>query len=340
MIPIQPVSQDDQMVIEVKDLAVHFAVFQGRVPAVNGVSFTIERGKTLGVVGESGCGKSVTGLSIMHLLPTPPAELIGGEIVFHRLSTGEVIDITKLSPQSAEMRSIRGNDIAMIFQEPMTSMTPAYTIGEQIMEAVILHQKVNKREARQRAVEMLDRVGMPQPGRNVDSYPHQLSGGMLQRAMIAAALSCQPSLLIADEPTTALDVTTAAQILDLMGQLQDEMGMAIMHVSHNLGVVAEVANEVAVMYLGRIVERSSVDDLFYNPKHPYTRGLMHSIPQIGQRQRLEPIRGVVPEPDAIPKGCAFAPRCPLFSPATCPPIVPPSVTVGPGHEVLCYRYDS
>ena len=323
MIPIQPESQDDQMVIEVKDLAVQFAVFQGRVPAVNGVSFTVERGKTLGVVGESGCGKSVTGLSIMHLLPTPPAELVGGRSSSIALSTGEVIDITKLSPQSAEMRSIRGNDIAMIFQEPMTSMTPAYTIGEQIMEAIILHQKVNKREARQRAIQMLDRVGMPQPGRNVDSYPHQLSGGMLQRAMIAAALSCQPSLLIADEPTTALDVTTAAQILDLMGNLQDEMGMAIMHISHNLGVVAEVADEVAVMYLGRIVERSSVDDLFYNPKHPYTRGLMHSIPQIGQHQRLEPIRGVVPEPDAIPKGCAFAPRCPLFSPATCPPIVPP-----------------
>jgi peptide/nickel transport system ATP-binding protein len=340
MIPVQPVSQDSQMVIEVKDLAVHFFVFQGRVPAVNGVSLSIERGKTLGVVGESGCGKSVTGLAIMHLLPTPPAKVVNGEIIFHRHSTGEVIDITKLSPQSAEMRNIRGNDIAMIFQEPMTSLTPAYTIGEQIMEAIILHQKVDKREARQRAVQMLDRVGMPQPGRNVDSYPHQLSGGMLQRAMIAAALSCQPSLLIADEPTTALDVTTAAQILDLMGQLQDEMGMAIMHVSHNLGVVAEVADEVAVMYLGRIVERSSVDDLFYNPKHPYTRGLMHSIPQIGQRQRLEPIRGVVPEPDAIPKGCAFAPRCPLFSPTTCPPIDPPIVTVGPGHEVLCYRYNA
>jgi len=340
MIPIQPVSQVDQMVIEVKDLAVHFAVFQGRVPAVNGVSLTIERGRTLGVVGESGCGKSVTGLSIMHLLPTPPAELVRGEIIFHRQSTGEVIDITKLSPQSAEMRSIRGNDIAMIFQEPMTSLTPAYTIGEQIMEAIILHQKVNKSEARQRAIQMLDRVGMPQPSRNVDSYPHQLSGGMLQRAMIAAALSCQPSLLIADEPTTALDVTTAAQILDLMIQLQDEMGMAIMHVSHNLGVVAEVADEVAVMYLGRIVERSSVDDLFYNPKHPYTRGLMHSIPQIGQRQRLEPIRGVVPEPDAIPKGCAFAPRCPLFTQATCPPIVPPIVMVGTGHEVCCYRHNS
>ncbi|MBM4461702.1 MAG: ABC transporter ATP-binding protein [Chloroflexi bacterium] len=327
---------DDQTVVEVKDLVVHFQVLQGRVPAVNGVSIKIKRGKTLGVVGESGCGKSVTGLAIMRLLPTPPAEMVRGEINFHRQSTGQVIDIMQLHPQSAEMRSIRGNDIAMIFQEPMTSLTPAYTIGEQIMEAIVLHQKVGKREARQRAIQMLDRVGMPQPSRNVDAYPHQLSGGMLQRAMIAAALSCQPSLLIADEPTTALDVTTAAQILDLMGHLQEEMGMATMHVSHNLGVIAEVADDVAVMYLGRIVEQASVDDLFYNPKHPYTQGLMHSIPNIGQRQRLEPIRGVVPEPDAIPKGCAFAPRCPHYSPDTCPPIPPPSVTVGPGHEVCCY----
>jgi len=205
------------------------------------------------------------------------------------------------------------------------------------VEAGLRFKGVTRKKRREIAKKYIELVGL---NGFETAFPHQLSGGMLQRAMIAAALSCQPSLLIADEPTTALDVTTAAQILDLMGQLQDEMGMAIMHVSHNLGVVAEVANEVAVMYLGRIVERSSVDDLFYNPKHPYTRGLMHSIPQIGQRQRLEPIRGVVPEPDAIPKGCAFAPRCPLFSPATCPPIVPPIVTVGPGHEVLCYRYDS
>ena len=332
-------SNDGNVVIEVKNLVVHFYVLQGRVPAVNGITFRVKRGKTLGIVGESGCGKSVTGLSILRLLPSPPAQLVGGQILFHRNATGEIIDLAQLEPRSREMRSIRGNDIAMIFQEPMTSLTPAYTIGEQIMEAVILHQRVNKREARQRAIDMLDRVDMPQPSRNVDSYPHQLSGGMLQRAMIAAALSCQPSLLIADEPTTALDVTTAAQILDLMQSLQAELGMSVMHITHNLGVIAEVADDVAVMYLGKIVEQSTVDDLFYNPKHPYTQGLLHSIPQIGQGKRLEPIRGVVPEPDAIPRGCAFAPRCPRFLPGICNKAEPPLAWVGQEHYVCCHLYE-
>lgn len=332
-------SNDGNVVIEVKNLVVHFYVLQGRVPAVNGITFRVKRGKTLGIVGESGCGKSVTGLSILRLLPSPPAQLVGGQILFHRNATGEIIDLAQLEPRSREMRSIRGNDIAMIFQEPMTSLTPAYTIGEQIMEAVILHQRVNKREARQRAIDMLDRVDMPQPSRNVDSYPHQLSGGMLQRAMIAAALSCQPSLLIADEPTTAVDVTTAAQILDLMQSLQAELGMSVMHISHNLGVIAEVADDVAVMYLGKIVEQSTVDDLFYNPKHPYTQGLLHSIPQIGQGKRLEPIRGVVPEPDAIPRGCAFAPRCPRFLPGICNKAEPPLAWVGQEHYVCCHLYE-
>ena len=332
-----PAATDD-LVVDVRDLVVHFKVLQGRVPAVNGISFQIRRGKTVGVVGESGCGKSVTGLSILRLLPTPPAELVGGQILYYRGRTGEVVDLMQLGPRSREMHGIRGGDIAMIFQEPMTSMTPAYTIGEQIGEAVILHQRVEKKEARRHAIEMLARVGMPQPDRNVDSYPHQLSGGMLQRAMIAAALSCRPSLLIADEPTTALDVTTAAQIIDLIETLQKEMGMAVMHISHNLGVIAEVADEVAVMYLGRIVEWGSVDDVFYEPKHPYTLGLLQSIPHIGQARRLEPIRGVVPEPDAIPKGCAFAPRCPRFRAAMCPPVTVPSVEVAPGHHVCCYQY--
>jgi peptide/nickel transport system ATP-binding protein len=237
------------------------------------------------------------------------------------------------------MRSIRGNDIAMIFQEPMTSLTPAYTIGEQIMEAITLHQQVNKREARARAIQMLGRVGMPQPSRTVDAYPHQLSGGMMQRAMIAVALSCQPSLLIADEPTTALDVTTAAQILELMHDLQRDLGMSIMHISHNLGVIAEVADEVAVMYLGKIVERADVNTLFYEPKHPYTQGLLGSIPRIGQKGRLEPIRGVVPEPNAIPVGCAFAPRCPKYMPGKCNVVAPPAYKVGPQHEASCYLYE-
>lgn len=332
------VTNTDETVIDVRNLVVHFRVLQGRVPAVNGVSFRIRRGKTLGVVGESGCGKSVTGLSILRLLPSPPAELVGGQILFYPGLTETPIDLMKLGTRSPEMRAIRGGDIAMIFQEPMTSLTPAYTIGEQISEAIVLHQSVDRREARQRAIDMLQRVGMPQPSRNVDSYPHQLSGGMLQRAMIAAALSCQPSLLIADEPTTALDVTTAAQILDLMAKLQEEMGMAVMHISHSLGVIAETADEVAIMYLGKIVEQGLVDDIFYQPHHPYTQGLLHSIPLIGQAKHLEPIRGVVPEPDAIPPGCAFAPRCPRFIPGTCDRKEPPMVEVGRGHTVSCYLH--
>lgn len=334
---ITPVSEDSR-VIEVKNMEIQFHVMQGVVPAVNGVSFHVERGKTLGIVGESGCGKSVTALSILRLLPTPPAKIIGGEILFHR-RPGEVIDLAKLPAKGAEMRSIRGNDIAMIFQEPMTSLTPAYTIGEQIMEAIVLHQRVNKHEARMRAIQILKRVGMPQPSRTVDSYPHQLSGGMIQRAMIAVALSCQPSLLIADEPTTALDVTTAAQILELMRDLQRDLGMSIMHISHNLGVIAEVADEVAVMYLGKIVERADVNTLFYEPKHPYTQGLLGSIPQIGQKKRLDPIRGVVPEPNAIPVGCAFAPRCPKYIPGKCNVAAPPAFAVGPQHEASCYLYE-
>ena len=325
-------------VIEVKDLAVEFAVMQGLVPAVNGVSFSVKKGQTLGIVGESGCGKSVTGLSILRLLPTPPAKMVSGNLLFHR-GSGDVIDLATLAPKGPEMRSIRGNEISMIFQEPMTSLTPAYTIGQQIMEAIILHQKVTPREAKERAIQILDKVGMPQPKRTVDSYPHQLSGGQLQRAMIAAALSCRPSLLIADEPTTALDVTTAATIIQLMEDLQAELGMSVMHISHNLGVIAEVADEVAVMYLGKIVEHAPVVDLFYNARHPYTQGLLHSLPQIGRKEKLEPIQGVVPEPGAIPPGCGFAPRCPRFIPGKCNAAVPPLIQVGPNHSARCYLYE-
>ena len=332
------VSDASDVIVQVKDLAVRFDAIQGKVPAVNGVSFDVKAGKTLGIVGESGCGKSVTAQSILRLLPSPPAKLIGGKILFRR-RTGDIIDLAKLNAKSAEMRSIRGNEIAMIFQEPMTSMTPAYTVGDHITEAITLHQNVNKREAKKRALDILNRVGMPQPARTIDSYPHQLSGGMLQRAMIAIALSCRPTLLIADEPTTALDVTTGAQILDLMESLQAELGMSIIHISHNLGVIAEVADEVAVMYLGRIVEQAPVDELFNSPKHPYTQGLLRSLPQVGERRRLEPIRGVVPEPNAIPPGCAFGPRCPQFMPGKCDAAIPPLIQVGPQHSTRCYLYE-
>ncbi len=333
-----PAPAGSDVIVRVDNLIVRFDALQGKVPAVNGVSFVVRAGKTLGIVGESGCGKSVTAQSILRLLPSPPSQLIGGEIVFRR-RTGESVDLARLHPKSAEMRSIRGNEIAMIFQEPMTSLTPAYTVGDHITEAIKLHQNVDKREARKRALDILDRVGMPQPTRTIDSYPHQLSGGMLQRAMIAIALSCRPILLIADEPTTALDVTTGAQILDLMESLQEELGMSIIHISHNLGVIAEVADDVAVMYLGKIVEQAPVDELFNNPKHPYTQGLLRSLPQIGEKRRLEPIRGVVPEPNAIPNGCAFGPRCPKFMPGKCDAAIPPLIQVGRQHSTRCFLYE-
>lgn len=332
----QPIAHD--AVVEIKDLTVHFFLLNGTVPAVNNINFEVKRGQSLGVVGESGCGKSVTALSILRLVPDPPGKLIGGQILFHRESDNEVIDLAKLSPTSRQMRNIRGNEIAMIFQEPMTSLTPAYTIGEQIMEAIQLHQHVNHREARTRSIDMLARVGMPQPSRVVDSYPHQLSGGMLQRAMIAIALSCNPSLLIADEPTTALDVTTSAQILELMYDLQKDFGTSIMYISHDLGVIAEVADEVVVMYLGRVVEQANVKDLFKDPKHPYTQGLLSSVPQLDKKDRLIPIRGSVPEPQSIPRGCVFAPRCPQFMPGVCNAAEPPLTALTASRMVRCFLY--
>jgi oligopeptide/dipeptide ABC transporter ATP-binding protein len=337
---VHSVRSDDSTVLQVKDLVVHFHTLQGVVLAVNGVSLEIEHGRTLGVVGESGCGKSVTALSILGLIADPPGKIIGGEILFRDSMAEQAIDLRQLSPRGAQMRSIRGNKIAMIFQEPMTSLTPAYTIGEQIMEAITLHQQVDKREARERAIQMLERVGMPQPSRTIDSYPHQFSGGMLQRAMIAIGLSCNPSLLIADEPTTALDVTTEAQILELMRDIQQEMGMAIMYITHDLGVIAEMAEQVVVMYLGKVVERADVKALFYDPQHPYTRALLKSIPRVDQKSmgRLEVIRGMVPDPYAMPDGCPFHPRCRSFMPGTCDRQAPELVTVGPAHQVMCHLY--
>jgi peptide/nickel transport system ATP-binding protein len=295
--------------LEIIGLSTVFNTDDGVIRAVDDVSFSINRGQTLGIVGESGCGKSVTGLSILHL--QSPGHIEKGQICYYKNDEDLPIDITQLAPKSEEMRSIRGNDIAMIFQEPMTSLNPVYTIGNQISEAVILHQQVSKKEARDRSIEMLERVGIPAPHMRVDDYPHQLSGGMRQRVMIAMALSCNPSLLIADEPTTALDVTIQAQVLDLMRELQEEMGMAIIMITHDLGVIAEITDEIVVMYAGRVVERGNLNQIFYHPLHPYTRGLLASIPVLGtdSHKQLHSISGSVPRPLAMPPGCAFAPRC-------------------------------
>ncbi len=323
--------------IEVKGLKTYFYTEDGVVRAVDGVDFQIEPEKTLGVVGESGCGKSVTALSIMGLVQSPPGKIEEGEILFHQ--DGKVTDLTKLNPKGKEYRAIRGDQIAMIFQEPMTSLNPVYTIGNQIMEAIILHQHVNKKEARGKAIEMLRAVGIPVPEQRVDEYPHQLSGGMRQRAMIAMALSCNPSLLIADEPTTALDVTIQAQVLDLMNDLRKEFHTAIQFITHDLGVIADMADDVVVMYLGRIVESAEVHELYHNPKHPYTQGLMNSIPSLAtKKERLTPIKGVVPDPFDIPAGCGFEPRCP-HAMEICKTKVPPLKEISPGHKVACWLYE-
>ncbi len=300
-------SASGQLLLETRGLKTHFFTDDGTVKAVDGVDMQIERGQVLGVVGESGCGKSVTALSVLQLIPTP-GRITGGEILYHG-GDSDPLDIVTLNPDSSRMIQIRGNEIGMIFQEPMTALTPVYTIGHQIAEAIMLHQQVNKKQARKQAIEMLVKVGIPDPQQRVDEYPFRLSGGMRQRALIAMALSCNPTFLIADEPTTALDVTVQAQILRLMMGLQQAMGMSIMLITHDLGVIAEIADDVVVMYLGKIVERGTVRDIFHRPQHPYTRGLLNSVPRIDIRKRLEAIRGVVPTPYDLPKGCAFAKRC-------------------------------
>jgi len=328
-------------VVEVKDLHVHFHTTLGVVRALNGVSFNIPRGQVLGIVGESGCGKSITGLSIMQLVPRP-GRVHNGEVFFQEESGDKPVDLLKYDRHSSEMRHIRGNNIGMIFQEPMTSLNPCYTVGAQIEEAILLHQTPNKREAHTRAVDILQKVGMPNPERISKTYPHELSGGMRQRAMIAMALSCTPTLLVADEPTTALDVTTEAQILDLMRDLQSDIGTSIMFITHNMGVVAQMCDEVAVMYLGRVVERASVDDLFYDPKHPYTVSLLRSIPRLGakRQEHLEVIKGSVPDPYSTVTGCPFHPRCPSFMPGTCDVLLPEEVPIEgkPGHTVRCHLF--
>jgi len=341
------VKQEDNLVLRVKDLHTYFYTVLGVSKALNGVSFEIPQGKTMGVVGESGCGKSVTALSIMRLVPRP-GKIIKGEITLYRRPKGsganskqvEEVNLTTIDPMSPLMRSIRGDELAMIFQEPMTSLNPSYTVGDQIMEAILLHQHVDKDEAEKRAVSILDRVGMAGAKGVIKRYPHELSGGMRQRAMIAMALSCTPSVLFADEPTTALDVTTEAQILDLMKEIQQQINSTIVFITHNLGVVAQMCDTVAVMYLGRVVEQAPVDDIFYNPKHPYTMALLSSIPHAGshKKERLRPIRGVVPDPYSSIKGCPFHPRCNFFKPNVCNQAMPGITPMGPDHMVRCFLY--
>ena len=315
--------------LEVRDLRTYFAGEEGEFRAVDGVSFTLERGRTLGIVGESGCGKSVTSLSIMGLVPQPPGRIAGGEVMF------DGIDLLRLD--HAQMSELRGNKLSMIFQEPMTSLNPVFTVGDQIIEGIRRHRDVSQAEAREHAIEMLRRVRIPSPERRIDDYPHKLSGGMRQRVMIAMALACNPQLLIADEPTTALDVTIQAQILDLMRNLRDELGTAIMLITHDLGVIAEVAHDVIVMYAGKVVEQVDVTRLFSDPQHPYTIGLLGSIPKLHEAQeRLAAIEGIVPNPVAMPKGCRFNPRCP-FAVDKCRAEEPPLMDVRPGHRAACWR---
>ena len=321
--------------IDVIDLRTSFRTQESVVRAVDGVSFSIAKEKTLGVVGESGCGKSVTALSIMGLIPSPPGRIESGQILFR--AGAKAINLAKLDPRGRAIRSIRGNQIAMIFQEPMTSLNPVFTVGMQIIESITLHQHLSRKEAREKAIDMLRAVGISSPEQRIKDYPHQLSGGMRQRVMIAMALSCHPSLLVADEPTTALDVTIQAQVLDLMNDLRAQFHMAIMFITHDLGVIAQMADGVAVMYLGKIVEAAPVTELFDHPGHPYTKGLMKSIPSLTmtKKDRLIPIKGVVPELSEIQEGCGFEPRCPDAM-KICEEQVPPLKEVAPGHTVACW----
>ena len=329
------VTDERPPLLRIEGLKTHFGVTR----AVDGVDLTIRDGETVCVVGESGCGKSMLARSILRIVPRP-GKVNAGSMQF-RKADGTVVDLAALDPTGEAIRAVRGKEIAMIFQEPMTSLGPVQTIGSQIVDAIRLHLKVGKREARDRAIEILRRVGMPRPKERLDAYPFQLSGGMRQRAMIALALSCGPRLLIADEPTTALDVTTQAVILDLIKELQSEFGMAVMFITHDLGVVAEVADDVAVMYLGRMVERASVDAIFHEPKHPYTRGLLRSIPRLGIHvgEDLDTIEGMVPSPYNRPAGCSFHPRCREAIAGLCDRIEPKRTDLADGTQVRCLLYE-
>ncbi len=356
------------VLVEVNDLRVEFNVRAGIIKAVDGLTFDIHVGETIGVIGESGCGKSMTARAIMQMIPKP-GKITNGEVLYYRRPRGDgstasekvdIVNITKLHPDGDVIREIRGGEIGMIFQEPMSSLTPVYTAGSHINEAVTLHrlipvkkvgdqigetiqahQKLSKQETREIAIEMLHKVGIPKPEERVDNYPHQLSGGQRQRVMVAIALSCQPRMLIADEPTTALDVSIEAQILDLMRGLQETVDMAIMFITHNLGVIAEMAKEIVVMYMGKQVERANVVKLFYESRHPYTRALLKSIPHVGKKtgERLATIEGMVPDPFNLPPGCVFHPRCPSFMPGKCDKIEPTWKQVAEDHWVRCLLYE-
>ncbi len=324
-----------EVILEIRNLKTHFHTPDGVVKAVDGVTYSLDAGETLGVVGESGCGKSVTALSILRLIPEPPGQISGEGIFF------EGKDLTKMS--TAELRKIRGNEISMIFQEPMTSLNPVFTIGFQIAEAVMLHQNMGKKDAYDKAADMLELVGIPLPRQRVKEYPHQLSGGMRQRVMIAMALSCNPRILLADEPTTALDVTIQAQILDLMSKLKEEFGTAIIMITHDLGLIAETCRRVVVMYAGKVVEEAPVEEIFANPMHPYTIGLLNSIPKLrttasaSHQGRLQEIPGIVPSLHRLPTGCTFNPRCSeVFG--MCSDSEPELKEVSPGHFVRCFLH--
>ncbi|HIA75032.1 MAG TPA: ABC transporter ATP-binding protein [Dehalococcoidia bacterium] len=336
-------TSSDQPILEVKNLETHFPLEEGTVVAVNGASFKVMPGKTLGIVGESGCGKSVAARSIMRILDKP-GEIVGGEILFRRNmgeSSEEVVDIATMDSNSSEIKSIRGGEIAYVFQEPMTSFSPVHTIGNQIIEAIRLHQDVSKEGAREIAIHALNAVGIPLADSRLKDYSFQLSGGLRQRAMIAMTLVSNPIILIADEPTTALDVTNQAQLLELMSELQSDNGMAIILITHDLGVIAEMADHVSVMYLGEVVESAPVDDIFHNPQHPYTKALLKSIPKIrsDSSERLASISGTVPHPYDRPQGCAFGPRCDFFMPGRCDASIPVLQEVRPVHQVSCFLYD-
>lgn len=318
-----------QNILEVKNLKTYYSTDSGTARAVDGVSFSLRRNRTLGIVGESGCGKSVTALSIMRLVPIPPGYFAGGEIFW------KGTDLLRLSEE--EMRKMRGNEIAMIFQEPMSSLNPVYTCGNQIVEQILLHREISGREAKEAAIEMLRLVGIPSPFERFNAYPHEFSGGMRQRVMIAMALSCDPSLLIADEPTTALDVTVQAQILELIGKLQADTGMSVILITHDFGVIAELCEEVLVMYASKVVEEGSVSQIFSDPLHPYTTGLLKSIPRVSsKKQRLNVIEGNVPSATRLPEGCRFANRCPLAD-EHCRKFEPRLEEYDPGHRAACWK---
>jgi peptide/nickel transport system ATP-binding protein/oligopeptide transport system ATP-binding protein len=331
---------NSDVILDIQNLKTYFFTERAIVRAVDGVDLTLPRKTTLGVVGESGCGKSIMAMSIMRLIPSPPGFIVDGHINLYRQKTSEIIDIVQLKPTGAEMRAIRGGEIAVVFQEPMTSLNPLYTIGDQISEAVELHQRLGKRDAQDRALEMLTKVQISAPKQRLKEYPHQLSGGMRQRVMIALALSCNPSILIADEPTTALDVTVQSQILDLMNQLQADFNASIVLITHNLGVVSQMAAQVAVMYLGKIVEYAETRELFHHALHPYTVGLLNSVPVLGRKGKkaLVPITGIVPTPTEVIPGCAFAPRCPRAM-KICSEQQPVLKTIAPKHQVACWLYE-